>query len=145
VNVARENGKIFVFVNENALVPALVQVSYAVVASIVITSIGYVELSHEFGKVGFGGFEKQMEMVGHENVTVKPDRVDIYRLNKYLEKPFSVFIILKNILTFISTASNMVHCIGVLYAEGACHDRSCRNRSCCQHERFDPNGIPMAS
>ncbi len=40
MNVAGENGKIFVFVNENALVPALVQVSYAVVASVVITSRG---------------------------------------------------------------------------------------------------------
>ena len=124
MKVAGKNGKIFVFVNENALVPALVQVSYAVVAPVVITSIGYVKLAHKFGKVCFGGFEKQMEMVGHENVTVKLDRVDIYRLNKYLEKPFPVFIILKNILTFISAASNMVHCIGVLDTEGACHDQS---------------------
>jgi hypothetical protein len=124
VNVAGENGKILVFVNENTLVPALVQVSYAVVSPVVITGIGYVKLAHEFGKVGFWSFEKQMKMIGHENVTVKLDRVDICRLNKYLEKPFPVFIILKNILTFISPAGNMVHCVGVLYAEGACYDRS---------------------
>jgi len=55
----------------------LVQVSYAVVAPVVVARIGYVKLTHEFGKVGFWGFEKQMEMVGHENVTVKLDRVDI--------------------------------------------------------------------
>jgi len=73
VNVTGENGKIFVFVSENALIPSLIQVSYAVVATVVITGIGYVKLAHEFGKVGFWGFEKQMEMIEHHNITVKLD------------------------------------------------------------------------
>ncbi len=55
VNIAGENGKVFVFVHEHAFVPALVQVSYAVVPSIVIACIGDIELAHEFGKVAFGG------------------------------------------------------------------------------------------
>jgi hypothetical protein len=47
--------------SRNDLYASLVEVSYAIVTSVVITGIGYVELAHEFRKVGFWGFEKQME------------------------------------------------------------------------------------
>ena len=123
MNIAGENGKIIVFVNENALVPSLIQVSHAVVATVVIAGIGYIKLAHEFGQVGFWGFEKQMEMIGHKHVTVQLDRVDIYRLDEDLKKPFPIFIVFEYVLPFIPPTRDVVHCIWVLNAKRASHGR----------------------
>lgn len=62
----------------------MVQVPHAIMPSIIITGIGNVELAHEFGKIAFWRLYQQMKVVGHEDITEKLDRVDIYRLDEDL-------------------------------------------------------------
>jgi hypothetical protein len=73
MDIPGEDGKILVFIHEDAFVTALVKVTYAVMPSIVIAGIGNIELAHEFGKIAFWGLHEQMEVIGHEDVTVKFD------------------------------------------------------------------------
>jgi hypothetical protein len=123
VDVAGKNRKIFVFIHENTLVAALVQVPNAFMPPIVIAGIGDVELAHEFGKIAFGGLDEQMKMVGHKDVTVEFDCVDINGLDENLQKPSSIIVVLKDVLTFVAPACNVIHCSGILDAKSARHSK----------------------
>jgi hypothetical protein len=123
VNVSRKNGKILVFINENAFVSALVKMAGPIVPPVVITGIGDIEMAHELGEVAFGGFNEQVEVVRHEDVAVKLYAVNVDRLDKYLEEPFSVGIVLKDVIAFVASAGNVVHCAGILDAERSGHGK----------------------
>ena len=51
VDIAREDGKILVFIHKDAFISSLIEVSDPFMPSIVITGISDIELAHEFGKV----------------------------------------------------------------------------------------------
>ena len=121
MNVSRKDGKVLVFINENAFVPALVKMASSIVSPVVITGIGDVKMAHKLGEVTFGGFDEQVEVVGHKDVAVKLCAVNSNRLNKYLDEPFSVGIVFIDVATFVSSAGNVVHCSGILDTEGAGH------------------------
>jgi hypothetical protein len=80
VDVTGENGQIFVFIHENALVSSLVEMSDPFVTSIVIAGIGYIKLAHEFRKVSEGRFDQEVKMVYHENIGVQLDGIDVQGL-----------------------------------------------------------------
>lgn len=75
--IARQNGEIFIFINENALVSSLEEMPDPFVSSVVIPCIRNVELAHEFGKISERRFDEQVEMVAHEDVRMQFDRIDI--------------------------------------------------------------------
>ncbi len=143
MDVAGKDGKILIFVHENAFVPALVQVAYAIVSSIVIACIGDVEFAHEFGKVAEWRFDQKMEMVVHEDVAVKFHRINIVGLDENLEKPLAVCVVSEDGLPFVSAARDVVDRVRILDTEGPSHERLIsRNGAICQHVRFDPNTLP---
>jgi len=123
VDVSGKDGKIFIFINENAFVPALVEMASPIVPPVVIAGIGDVEMAHELGQVAFGGFYEQVEVVGHKDIAVKLYAVNIDRLDEYLNEPFSVGVVFEDVTAFVSTAGDVVHCAGILDAEGASHGK----------------------
>ena len=62
-------------------------------------------------------------MVGQKDIAVKLYAVNIDRLDEYLNQPFSVGVVFEDVIAFVSTAGNVVHCAGILDAEGASHGK----------------------
>ena len=146
MDVAGKDGKILIFVYENAFVPALVQVAHAIVSSIVIACIGYVEFAHEFGKVAEWRFDQKMEMVAHEDVAVKFYRINIVGLDENLEKPLAICVVSEDGLPFVSAARDVVDRVRILDTEGPGHEQLIsRKGAMCQHVRFDPNSPFLAA
>lgn len=114
MDVTGENGQIFVFIHENALVPSLVEMSDPFVTSIVIAGIGYIKLAHEFRKVSEGRFDQEVKMVYHEDIGVQLDGIDVQGLSEYLEKTSSISIVFEDCLPFIPTTGDVVDSVGVL-------------------------------
>jgi hypothetical protein len=86
------------------------------VPAIEITGVSYVEVAHEFGKIGQLSFHQQMEMVGHEDIGVEFNRIDMQRLGEEAMECFPVFIVSENVPSFISSASYMIHRTRILNA-----------------------------
>jgi transcriptional regulator with XRE-family HTH domain len=80
-----------------------------------------------------------MEMVGHQNVAVKFDGIDVDGLIEKLQKAASVCVIPIDVLLFIATAGDVIYSVRVLDAKGAGHEQkygiSIYN---CQESRSDP-------
>jgi hypothetical protein len=106
-----------------SFVAALVEMADPIVSPVVVTGIGDVEMAHELGEVAFGGFDEQVEVVGHQDIAVKLYTVDIDRLDEYLDETFSVGVIFIDVIAFVPPAGNVVHCAGILDAESASHGR----------------------
>ena len=121
VDVTREDGKILIFINKNAFISSLVQVSDPIMPSIVITGISDIELAHEFGKVPKRCFDQEVKMVVHKDIRVEFNSIDIQRLSEYLEKARSISVILEDYLPFVSATSDMVDCIRVLDSKRPSH------------------------
>jgi len=129
MDVAGQDRKIFVLVHQDALVPALIQMSHPVMPPVVIAGIRYIELPHELGKISRWGLKKQVEVMGHQYVAVQLDRVDIDRLNEGLEKALPVCVVFEDILALVAAAGNVIYGAGVLYPEGAGHAKQYQNEA----------------
>ena len=64
-------------IHENAFVPALIEMADAAMPPVVVAGVGYVEFAHKFCEVALGGLDEQMDVVGHKDVTIELDRIDI--------------------------------------------------------------------
>lgn len=91
-------------------------------SSVEVTRIGYVEMPHEFSEVSERCLYQKMKMVAHEDVTVKPDVIDLNGLAQNFQECLPVFIISEYLSSFIASASYMVYCAGVLYPQRSSHD-----------------------
>ena len=58
VYVPGKDGEVLIAVDEYAGVPALIEMPYPFVRSVVIAGVGDVEVPHEFGKIAEGCFEE---------------------------------------------------------------------------------------
>ena len=57
-----------------------------------------------------------MEMVGHQNVAVEFDGIDVDRLIEQLQEAASIRVIPINVLFFIAAAGDVIYSVGVLDA-----------------------------
>ena len=123
MDVTGQHGEIFVFIHEDAFVPALVQVAGAIVPSVVIASIGDVEFAHEFGKIAFRCLDQQMKMVVHKHVAAEFDGITREGLQEYLEKPFSIVVVPEDFSPLVDPARYMINGSLILDAKRSGHGR----------------------
>jgi hypothetical protein len=71
VNVSGDNGKVGILIYEDAFITALIEMAYASMAPVEVPRVADIKLPHEFTEVSQGSFEQKMEMVAHEDITVK--------------------------------------------------------------------------
>jgi hypothetical protein len=116
MDVAGQCGEICFFFNEDAFVPALIEVTASFVAAVEESGVGYVEVAHEFAKITEWSFHQKVKVVVHENIGVEFDGIDIQRPGQETEKGSPVFIVTEDVPAFVSTAGDMVHRSGILYA-----------------------------
>jgi hypothetical protein len=116
VYVPGKDGDVLIAVDEDAGVPALIEMPYPLVRSIVIAGVGDVKVPHEFGKIAEGCFEEEMEVIGHEDVAKEFDGVNIDGLVQDAEKAMPICIAFENVFSFVSPAGDVVHSAGVLNA-----------------------------
>jgi hypothetical protein len=121
VDVPGENGQIRVFVYENALVPAMVEVAYAPLASVIVAGVGDIEMAHELTEIAKGSLKEKVKVVGHENVAGELDGVDIEGLGEDLEEALAVGVVFEDVFLFIAPAGHVVNRAGILDAERSCH------------------------
>ncbi len=118
MNVAGDDGKVLVFVHEDAFVPALVQMADAIVPPVEVAGVGDVEFAHEFGKVAERRFYQKVEMVVHKDEAVKLYRINIEGLSENQEKPPAICVVSEDGLPFVSAARDVVDRIRILDTEG---------------------------
>ena len=87
-----------------------------VVPSVVVGSIGYVEMTHELAKVPKRGFHQKMKMIFHQHIAVEFNLVSLGRLSKDFQKTISIFIIVENITFLIVPINNVVNSVWELYS-----------------------------
>ena len=121
--IPREDGEVGVFVDEDALVSALVEVPYPLVASVVVAGVGDIKMAHEFAEIAEGCFNEQVEVVGHEDVAGELDSVDVEGAGEALEEAPPVGVVLEDVFLFIAPARDVVDCSRVLNAERSGHAR----------------------
>ena len=51
---------------------------------VVISNIGNIEVAHEFWKIAEWGFYEQMKMVGHQDIAMQFDGVDVHGLIQHV-------------------------------------------------------------
>jgi len=84
MQVAGQNGEVSLFVHEYAFVSALIEMAGASVPPVKVTRVDNIEMAHEFGEIAEGSLGEQMKVVGHEDVAVKLDDVNMEGLGKNL-------------------------------------------------------------
>jgi hypothetical protein len=63
---------------------------------------------HHFQKVPLGGFEDEMIVIIHENITMNEDPVTVMVILKYSLEPFPIPIIKEDFLPLISSAGDVI-------------------------------------
>jgi hypothetical protein len=91
------------------------------VAAVEVGGVGYVEVPHEFGEVGFRGLHYQMKVVGHQNVGMKPDLVDPEGGLKFLYESLTVRAIAEDFPLFIASAGNVINGVWIINPKRPCH------------------------
>ena len=127
MDIPRKNGEIAVFVHEEAFISSLIERPDTIMSSVEVASVNDVEVAHECGEVALGCLEKEMKVIGHEDVAVKFDGMDIERLEEHLLKSFSVRIVPKDCLFVVAPAGDTVHRAGVFDTEGSGHEQPYQN------------------
>ncbi len=61
--------------------------------------------------------------IGHHNIAVEFNGVDVYRMDKFFKEDISVMVVLEDRFLFIPPTGNMVYGIGILYSKRSCHIR----------------------
>jgi hypothetical protein len=92
------------------------------VSSIEIDSVGGVKPLHEGLEVRLRSHEKEMKMVGHQNVGVYLDSVGFDTARDYFEEFSPINIVRKNGLSVVSPAGHMIPGTGELDAKWPSHE-----------------------
>jgi len=133
MDIPRQDGKVGVLINQDTFISALIEMAASVAATVVIASVGDIEVTHEFGEVAQGCFHQEMEVVGHEDITVELNGINSEGMGEVFEKPPSVEIVSKNSLLFVPPAGDVIHGTGILNAKGPRHkDLIEQERLLCQ-------------
>ena len=89
----------------------------------VIARIGDIEIALAFDDIIFEKFFELIKMVGHADsvAAVHGVDVDIDGFDEAMKKPQSIVIVFEDILAFIPSACDMVHCAAILDTRGTDH------------------------
>jgi hypothetical protein len=69
--------EIAIDINEEGLVPSLIEMTGPVMRLIVIACVGYIEMPHEVLKIRLRSFDDDMEMVGYKDKSKEMDLIDL--------------------------------------------------------------------
>ena len=105
-----------IFLDQDAFVPALQEVSRSVMPFIEHLGIDAVQLPHAQGKITVRSFKKQVIVIIHEAIGVTDPVVAFIDAGQDGEKGFPVMIVFKNRLLFITAGSRVIYSAGVLNA-----------------------------
>ena len=90
-------------------------------STVEISYVGDIEMAHEFGQVPERGLDQKMEMVGHQNVAVEFDGIEVDGLIELLQETAAIRVIAVNILFFIAATGDVIYSVGVLDAKRSGH------------------------
>jgi len=80
-----------------------------------------------------------MEMVGHQNVAVEFDGIDVDGLIEKLQEAAAIRVIAIDVFLFIAAAGNVINGVGVLDAKGSGHEQKYGiSTYICPGSRSDP-------
>ena len=71
MNVPAQLHEIFIFFDQDRLIPPLKQVTTPTVPAVEINRVGGIEALHEFPQVGFWGHQKDVEMGLHQDLSMQ--------------------------------------------------------------------------
>jgi len=108
VNVSDEFGQISVALTKYGLMPSLKNMSYVLVSSIVITAVSAEDSLHYLSdRLGLA-FKQQMNVVGHQTVSVEKERRADLLFEEKGEKLVSVFRRMKDLLAVVASGDQMI-------------------------------------
>lgn len=90
--------------------------SIPLVSSIVMGCIGNVEPPHKFTEIDKGCFQKQVEVIVHENVTIQNDVVCFRTIVQQFKEYVLIMVIFKDCLPLVASTGYMIQCAFVLYS-----------------------------
>ena len=90
------------FLNKDALEPALEKVSISFMPLVKKLRIDAIKLSHAEGEVAVGCFDQKMIVVGHEAVGVADPIVSLIDVLKGVQKILSVMVIFEDGFLFVA-------------------------------------------
>jgi hypothetical protein len=68
VDIARDLLQIGIGLDEEGLISPLIEMAGPVMGAVEMGGIGDVEVPHEFLKIGAGGLNQKMEVIGHQDI-----------------------------------------------------------------------------
>jgi len=69
MDIARNLLKVLIGIDQKGFIAPLIQMARSLMFSIKIGSVRNIEMPHKFLKVGHGGLDQQVEMIGHQDIT----------------------------------------------------------------------------
>ena len=115
MDITGEHDCVGVFFHQDALVSPLKKMACPLVPPVVMRGICDVEMPHELTQVSERGLEKEMEVIVHEHIAVKSNRVGFQRLIKNLYEPMPVSVIMKDRFPVVPAAYDMICRTCILY------------------------------
>jgi hypothetical protein len=122
VKITANFGQVGVNINEYGFVTSLKKMARPPVSTIVIDRVGSVEPLHEGLEIRLWSHEKEMKVVGHQDVGVHLDSVGFDAAGNYFKKFPPIRIVGKNRLSLVPPAGHMVPGTGELNAQGPSHE-----------------------
>ena len=124
MDIAGQDGEIFVLVHKDGLVSSLIKVAGTSMPSVEVADVCYIEMPHEFRQISKRRFNKQMKMIVHQYIAVELDGVNVDRLVQLSEESDAISIITKDVLFFIAAAGYVINSVRILNAKWARHGRN---------------------
>jgi hypothetical protein len=103
--------------------PPLKEMSGAVIMQIELSCIGSSKPLHAFGQVRIEGFQKQMVMIPHQNVSIYLDVEAFGKLLDQFKEQGTIIIRQEDILPAVSSRKDMILRAGIFYLSLPCHKR----------------------
>jgi hypothetical protein len=116
MDITGQDGKVGFLFHQNTLISSLIKMTCTSAAAVKITSVGYIEMAHEFAQITERSFHQKMEMIVHQDVGIELDGIDSERQGQKAEKLCSVLIVPEDALPFVAAARYVIHGAWVLDA-----------------------------
>ena len=106
--VGAANQQIVVPFDQNALESVLPKMADVLVFLFVVERIREVDFLHDFGqRMSVNRFQKQMNVVPHQRVMVKLERMRLFDVRKYAQIGFEIMVVAENILAVVSPSDHV--------------------------------------
>jgi hypothetical protein len=116
MDIFYETQLVAIAIAENRLVSALKKMADGAVFSVEVHGITLVDTLHDFGERGFGSFNKDVQMIAHQNVGEEDKSVSLFVGRQDSQALRKVGVILEYVLLLIAAGYDMVKGIAEFYS-----------------------------